>query len=92
MEFTMNGKTLTKDIKIPVEALEELLKFSSNKTVGKVMKRIEICDDKEIMKSQIKELIYEQYRDLGDLLFALNYGRSVTVFDLQTPKSKSEEK
>jgi hypothetical protein len=56
------------------------------------MKRIEICEDKEVMKSQIKELIYEQYRDLGDLLFALNYGQSITVFNLQTPKSKSEEK
>lgn len=78
-----------KDLIIPINAFEDLLKFHSNKTVGKIMKRIEICDDKEAMKSQIKELLYEQYRDLGDLLFALNYGRSITTFEI---KSKSKEK
>lgn len=82
-----------KDLVIPINAFEELLKFHSNKTVGKIMKRIEICDNKEIMKTQIKELLYEQYRDLGDLLFALNYGRSITNFELKSKsKTKVEEK
>jgi hypothetical protein len=79
------GEFLPKNLTIPLNAFEDLLKFHSNKTVGKIMKRIEICDNKEVMKSQIKELLYEQYRDLGDLIFALNYGLSVTTFDL--PKS-----
>jgi hypothetical protein len=80
------GEFSPQKLTIPLNAFEDLLKFHSNKTVGKIMKRIEICDDKEVMKSQIKELLYEQYRDLGDLIFALNYGLSVTNFDLK-PKS-----
>ena len=74
------------ELTIPINAFEDLLKFHSNKTVGKIMKRIEICDDKDMMKSQIKELLYEQYRDFGDLIFALNYGRSITNFELRKEK------
>ncbi len=77
MEGRLGDNQEMKNLTIPVKAFDDLIKFSSNKTVGKVMKRIEICDDKEVMKAQIKELLYEQYRDLGDLIFALNYGLSV---------------
>lgn len=49
---------------------EQLLKFlliqSSQKIVGKCMKRFELSTDKEEIKKQIKELLYESYRDLSD--------------------------
>jgi hypothetical protein len=49
---------------------EQLLKFlltqASQKTVGKCMKRFELSQDKEEIKKQIKELLYESYRDLSD--------------------------
>jgi len=77
-----------KNLVIPTESFEDLLKFHSAKTVGKILKRMEITDNKEVMKSQIKELIYEQYRDLTDLILALNYGLEMSAFIF---KSKEKE-
>ena len=62
---------------IPYKALEDLLKYHSNKLVGKTLKRIEISDSKEVMKAQIKELIYEESRGLTDIILALNYGLKI---------------
>ena len=75
--------SLPKQLTFPIEAFEEVLKLQSSKTVGKVLKRIEITDNKEIMKSQIRELIYESFRDLGDLLFSLNFGLQITSFEFK---------
>jgi len=51
---------------------EKLLNFicqkEANKIVGKVCKRFELSDDKETIKKEIKELLYEFMRDLRDLL------------------------
>uniref|UniRef100_A0A6M3K5Y9 Uncharacterized protein n=1 Tax=viral metagenome TaxID=1070528 RepID=A0A6M3K5Y9_9ZZZZ len=85
------GAFLPSKLSIPIEALDDLIKFVSNKTVGKCLKRIEICDDKNVLKIQIKELLYEEFRSFSDLLVALNYGLSVTEFKL-TSKVKVEEK
>lgn len=74
------------NLSIPYTALEDLLKFFSNKLVGKVCKRIEISPNTEILKSQTKELIYEQTRDLFDLILALNFGMEIQVFNIQKSK------
>lgn len=71
---------------ISYTALEDLLKFFSAKLVGKVCKRIEISPNIEVLKSQTKELIYEQTRDLFDLIIALNFGMEVRVFNMQKSK------
>ena len=75
---------------IPTKAFEELLSFYSRKLVGKCLKRFEISDNKEIIKTEVKEILYEGFRDFSDALIALNYGISITVFDYK--KSNKENK
>lgn len=66
-----------KQISIPLKSLDELIVIQSKKMVGKTLKRLEISDDKEIQKAQIKEVIYESMRDLLDYIIAINYGLNV---------------
>jgi len=66
-------------LKISDEYLEELISIRSKNLVGKVLKRFEIFDDKETIKSSCKELIYEEFRTLRDLLVAHNKGLNITV-------------
>lgn len=80
MEPQLNN--LPEKLTIPTKALDELLNFHSSKTVGKVLKRLEISDNKEVIKTQIKEILYESHRDLRDLLIALNYGLEISIFNL----------
>ena len=40
------------------------------------------------MKTQTKEIIYEQTRDLLDLIVALNYGIKITEFNIEKGKEK----
>ena len=79
-----------KDLIIPYSALEDLLRFFSTKLVGKTLKRIEITPNSDILKIQIKELIYESTRDLQDLIIALNYGLVVTSFEFKQKESKEK--
>lgn len=58
------------EIKITRELLEKLISLESNKTVGILMKRFEIIDDKETLKKELKEQIYESYRNMRDLIIA----------------------
>jgi hypothetical protein len=55
-----------RQITIDLDLLKIILNSESKKLVGQVCKRFEICDDKELIKSQIKELLYEKFRDLSD--------------------------
>jgi hypothetical protein len=82
------GQFLPEKLTIPTQSLEELIKFVSARTVGKVLKRIEITEDRNVLKSQIKELLYEEYRGLTDLILALNYGLEFSEFKF---KEKSKE-
>ena len=59
------------------------------KLVGKLLKRIEILDDKEYLKKEIKELIYESSREMRDIFIAYSQGLEVSYFNLVPPK-KSE--
>lgn len=54
-----------------------LLNQESKKLVGKLMKRFEICDDKETIKKECKELIYEEFRNIID---TLNTGKLLFEF------------
>jgi len=56
------------------EYLEDAVTQSARNLVGKIMKRFEILDDKEAIKKEVKELIYENYRDLTSILKAFSYG------------------
>ena len=63
--------------------LDEALNTASKTLVGKIMKRFETLDDKEAIKGQTKELVYELFRDLKAQLKAFNYGVKFT----NTPKT-----
>jgi hypothetical protein len=45
-----------------------ILDQEAKKLVGRVCKRFEISDDKEVIKRESKELIYETFRDIFDTL------------------------
>jgi hypothetical protein len=55
-------------LKITEETLNYIIDQESKKIVGKCMKRFELSDNKEEIKSQVKELLYEFMRDLRDLI------------------------
>ena len=71
-------------LNIDDEYLKELLEYSSKSLVGKLLKRFEIIDDKETIKRDAKELIYEQFRQLRDLVHAHNRGLGMTQFVFKT--------
>ena len=64
----MNGVQLT------AKFLNEIIDTCSRTTVGKILKRVDIFDDKDVLKKEVKELIYEEYRTLKSLLEAHSNG------------------
>ena len=61
-------------LEISESYLDEALTNASKTLVGKIMKRFETLGDKETIKIQSKELIYELFRDLKAQLKAFNCG------------------
>ena len=59
---------------ISEQFLEEAIEKSSRSLVGKACKRFEILKDKESIKSAVKELIYEQFRNLKEIIKSFNTG------------------
>ncbi len=57
--------------------LRETVDHQSSSLVGKIMKRFELSEDKEQIKVQVKELVYEQFRHLKDLLISYHKGQSI---------------
>jgi hypothetical protein len=62
------------------------------KLVGKLLKRIEILDDKEYLKKEIKELIYESSREMRDIFLAYSAGLEVSYFSFVKKTIESKEK
>jgi len=86
----------TKFLKITEKYLEELIGLQASKLAGKSMKRFELFVDNKsnvienatTLKKELKELVYESYRDLRDMLIAHNYGMEVKVFTLNEKKTQ----
>jgi hypothetical protein len=76
----MMENNLTLDLSI----FKMILDQEAKKLVGRICKRFEITDDKETIKKECKELIYEEFRDL---LSFFETGKIVWEFN-----KKSEEK
>lgn len=70
---------------IEEDYLKELLDYAGKALVGKVLKRFEILDNKEIIKAETKELVYEELRQLRDLIIAHNRGLNITQFNFTKP-------
>ncbi len=65
---------MEKNLVISKEDLKDLLSINSSILVGKVMKRIEISNSTKELKAQVKELIYEEYRNLANMFDMYNKG------------------
>jgi len=81
---------MSKVLQIDDKYLKELIEQVSKSVVGKVMKRSEILDKKEDIKSCSKELIYEGFRDLKNLLFAHARGQELTIFKFESGDKPSQ--
>ena len=55
-------------LKISEETLNTIINQESRKVVGIIMKRYEFITDKEVLKKEIKEILYESFRNLRDIL------------------------
>jgi hypothetical protein len=73
-----------------LDYLDKVLSFASSKLVGKVMKRIEIIDDTELLKKELKELIYEHAREISDIFAAYKDGYEMSFFVFLDGKNKKE--
>lgn len=73
---------------LDLNLLKFILDQESKKLVGKVMKRFELSDDKEQIKKEVKELLYESFRDLND--FFVNGKILFKIKNKDELKSKEE--
>lgn len=71
---------MSKDLKVNQEYLDELIKEVSRRVVGKVMRRCDLFEVEKTVKEEIKNLIYEGFREFGDLLYAHNAGLNISVW------------
>lgn len=74
MGNTNNTITLTEDY------LQQVIDNVSASLVGKLLKRFEIIENKSILKSEARELIYEEFRHLRDILLAYEVGLEISIF------------
>ena len=81
-----------KELRIGEEYLTEILDFVGRSLVGKVLKRHEIIENRDILKAEIKELIYEEIRNLKNLILAHDKGLQITQFNFKSSKEKNSSK
>ena len=55
-------------IKLTEETLNQIIEQEARKTVGIALKRFELIEDKEILKKELKEVIYESFRNVRDMV------------------------
>lgn len=77
-----------KKLEISEEYLSEILDFIGRSLVGKVMKRYEIIENRDVLKSELKELIYEEIRNLKNLILAHDRGLNMTAFKFITKNTE----
>jgi hypothetical protein len=83
------GTDPTKEILLAY--LNQVLSKEFPKLVGKMCKRFEILEDREALKKEIKELVYETSREIQDIFEAYAKGLEVSYFAFVKPISKEKE-
>jgi len=82
---------MSKELTVSEEYLKELLDYVGSSTVGKIMKRHEIFSGQnDAIKAATKELVYEGFRELRDLIIAHNKGRDITIFKFKKPNTPTK--
>jgi hypothetical protein len=64
---------MDKKLNISENLVNQIFAQESQKIVGKCLKRFELSDNKDDIKKQVKEILYESLRDLRD--YFLMYGQ-----------------
>jgi len=64
-------------LKMDIDIVSEIIDSCAKGTVGKILKRIEICADNSSLRAQARELIYEEYRTLKALLMV--HAKSINI-------------
>jgi len=73
-------------IKLSKEHFEQILNDESRKIVGILLKRFEIIEDKNILKKDIKELVYESFRNLRDVIENVSKGNQEVILTFNETK------
>ena len=68
------------EVRLEFSELTDLIDYSSRSLCGKLLKRFEIIHDQDILKKTTKELIYEEYRHLRDLILSTSKGLGLSKF------------
>lgn len=79
--------------------LKGLFREQSRSTVGRLCKRLEMLQTEDlaedqklnILKSYIKETVYEQFRDLRNNIIFYSEGRSYTKFPIYSPTKDNKK-
>ena len=82
----MEEKTIT----ISERYLKESIDYIGSSLVGKLLKRFEILEDKNQIKAEAKELIYEEFRHLRDVLISFEKGREMSIFLIKQKPTRQE--
>lgn len=77
---------MEKDTKLSISEsyLNQVLNHRSKSLVGKLLKRFEIIEDKNTIKNEAKELIYEEFRMLREVIIAYDKGLEMSIFEFKT--------
>jgi siroheme synthase len=55
-------------LKISEETLNYICEQEARKTVGHILKQYELIEDKVLLKAEIKEILYQSFRNLRDMI------------------------
>ena len=55
-------------LKLTEDTLNLIIDQEARKMVGIALKRFELIEDKETLKKELKEIIYESYRNVRDMI------------------------
>ena len=69
----------------------QVIPFYASKLSGKMLKRFDLFEDKEILKKELKELIYENSRDLSEVFKAYGEGVEMSFFLFKQSKNKGDK-
>ncbi len=58
-------------LKLSEESLNSIIAIEARKTVGVTLKRFELIEDREILKKELKEILYESFRNARDMIRAV---------------------
>ena len=74
-------------LEVEEKFLKEFIEYSGRNLVGKIMKRFELFTELPTIKSSVKNLIYEDYRNFLKTIIAHSRGVQFSFFEFKN-KSK----